>query len=561
MRPSVAVAHLIGRACGTLWTTRAPPGDGVRAIPLPWWRCTPRLLRTLCGRRCGNLKSVRNERLFAAGSNGRATRDALASAPLAPVRTGVDRLPACAEDALCHAARSIHTPDVLWTAVADRIRDDLSPMVFGAWFSTTRALALDGDVLEVGVPNEFTRSWIEGHFSELVRKAASAADPGVSVRFRVADGEPEVAPVGGGALAERTPAASTRVKRGARREQPEPLRSKYTFGSFVIGSSNRFAHAAALAVAEAPGQAYNPLVIYGDTGLGKTHLLQAIAHYVLMHAPGMRARYVTCEAFTNEFIAAIKDKRMDAFKRRYREEFDVLLIDDIHFLAGKDGIQEEFFHTFNTLHASGRQLVLSSDRAPREISDLADRLRSRFEWGLLVDVQPPDIETRIAILRKRVAADRVRIDDPELLPAIARRVPTNIRELEGALTRVLAYASLTGRPASAALVRETLRDLPDADRPVSVATIKQVVSDAFAIPVTELESAKRSQVVVAPRQLAMYLCRELTDATLPAIGREFGGRDHTTVLYAVQKISRRLHHDRREYDQVDDLIRRIKRHA
>jgi chromosomal replication initiator protein len=454
------------------------------------------------------------------------------------------------------------TPDVLWTAVADRIRNDLSPMVFGAWFSTTRALALDGDVLEVGVPNEFTRSWIEGHFSELVRKAASAADPGVSVRFRVTDDEPGSAPDGAGAGAAEPAAAKPRGgKRGRRAAQAEPLRSKYTFGSFVIGSSNRFAHAAALAVAEAPGQAYNPLVIYGDTGLGKTHLLQAIGHYVLMHAPGMRARYVTCEAFTNEFIAAIKDKRVDAFKRRYREEFDVLLIDDIQFLAGKEGIQEEFFHTFNTLHASGRQLVLSSDRAPRDISDLADRLRSRFEWGLLVDVQPPDIETRIAILHKRVAADRVRVADPELLPAIARRVPTNIRELEGALTRVLAYASLTGRPASAALVRETLRDLPDADRPVSVATIKQVVSEAFAIPVSELESAKRSQVVVAPRQLAMYLCRELTDATLPAIGREFGGRDHTTVLYAVQKISRRLHHDRREYDQVDDLIRRIKRHA
>jgi chromosomal replication initiator protein len=451
------------------------------------------------------------------------------------------------------------TPDLLWTAVADRIRDDLSPMVFGAWFSTTRALALEGDVLEVGVPNEFTRTWIEGHFSELVRKAASAADPGVSVRFRVTDGEPVLERVV--SEAERAPEQPNAARRGKRAEPAEPLRSKYTFGSFVIGSSNRFAHAAALAVAEAPGQAYNPLVIYGDTGLGKTHLLQAIAHYVLMHAPGMRARYVTCEAFTNEFIAAIKDKRVDAFKRRYREEFDVLLIDDIQFLAGKEGIQEEFFHTFNTLHASGRQLVLSSDRAPREISDLADRLRSRFEWGLLVDVQPPDIETRIAILHKRVAADRVRIADPELLPAIARRVPTNIRELEGALTRVLAYASLTGRPASAALVRETLRDLPDADGPVSVATIKQVVSEAFGIPVTELESAKRSQVVVAPRQLAMYLCRELTDATLPAIGREFGGRDHTTVLYAVQKITRRLHHDRREYDQVDDLIRRIKRHA
>ncbi len=453
------------------------------------------------------------------------------------------------------------TPDVLWTAVADRIRDDLSPMVFGAWFSTTRALALEGDVLEVGVPNEFTRAWIEGHFAELVRSAATAAGPGVSVRFRVADGEPvpRAARVDGREPAEATPKAKAGKHR--RSEPAEPLRSKYTFGSFVIGSSNRFAHAAALAVAEAPGQAYNPLVIYGDTGLGKTHLLQAIAHYVLMHAPGMRARYTTCEAFTNEFIAAIKDKRVDAFKRRYREEFDVLLIDDIHFLAGKDGIQEEFFHTFNTLHASGRQLVLTSDRAPREIPDLADRLRSRFEWGLLVDVQPPDIETRIAILHKRVAADRVRIDDPELLPAIARRVPTNIRELEGALTRVLAYASLTGRPASAALVRETLRDLPDADTPVSVATIKQVVSEAFGIPVLELESPKRSQVVVAPRQLAMYLCRELTDATLPAIGREFGGRDHTTVLYAVQKISNRLHHDRREYDQVDDLIRRIKRHG
>ena len=453
-----------------------------------------------------------------------------------------------------------HTPDLLWTAVADRIRDDLSPMVFGAWFSTTRALALDGDVLEVGVPNEFTRSWIEGHFAELVRRAASDAGPGMSVRFRVADGE---LPPGPGQAVERSAAKpmTKAIRRARRAEQAEPLRSKYTFGSFVIGSSNRFAHAAALAVAEAPGQAYNPLVIYGDTGLGKTHLLQAIAHYVLMHAPGMRARYVTCEAFTNEFIAAIKDKSMDAFKRRYREEFDVLLIDDIHFLAGKDGIQEEFFHTFNTLHASGRQLVLSSDRAPREIPELADRLRSRFEWGLLVDVQPPDIETRIAILHKRVAADHVRITDPELLPAIARRVPTNIRELEGALTRVLAYASLTGRPASAALVRETLRDLPDADVPVTVATIKQVVSEAFGIPVPELESAKRSQNVVAPRQLAMYLCRELTDSTLPAIGREFGGRDHTTVMYAVQKITRRLHHDRREYDQVDDLIRKIKRHA
>ncbi len=389
-------------------------------------------------------------------------------------------------------------PDALWTAVADRIRDDLSPMVFGAWFSTTRALALDGDVLEVGVPERVHALLDRG---PLLRARAQGGDRrrpwrvGALPRHRRRAGRGARRRRRRAAAEPRDGQAAQGGKRARRAAQAEPLRSKYTFGSFVIGSSNRFAHAAALAVAEAPGQAYNPLVIYGDTGLGKTHLLQAIAHYVLMHAPGMRARYVTCEAFTNEFIAAIKDKRVDAFKRRYREEFDVLLIDDIQFLAGKEGIQEEFFHTFNTLHASGRQLVLSSDRAPREISDLADRLRSRFEWGLLVDVQPPDIETRIAILHKRVAADRVRIADPELLPAIARRVPTNIRELEGALTRVLAYASLTGRPASAALVRETLRDLPDADAPVSVATIKQVVSEAFGdpgAPSSSPPSARRS---------------------------------------------------------------------
>src|SRR3954466_5120331 len=437
------------------------------------------------------------------------------------------------------------TAEGVWNEVSGRLREALNENTFSTWFDQVDAAAITDGEFVLTVPNDFTREWIEGHFLDLIGAALAEVAGEHSVRLELAKQAEAVPKV------EPKPAEQT----------PTGMNSKYTFGSFVIGSSNRFAHAAALAVAEAPGQAYNPLVIYGETGLGKTHLLQAIAHYVLMHAPGMRARYTTCEAFTNEFIAAIKGNRMDDFKRRYREEYDVLLIDDIQFLAGKEGIQEEFFHTFNTLHASGRQLVLSSDRAPREISALADRLRSRFEWGLLVDVQPPDIETRIAILRKRVAADRVRIDDPDLLPAIARRVPTNIRELEGALTRVLAYASLTGRPASAALVRETLRDLPDADTPVSVATIKQVVSEAFGIPVPELESAKRSQAIVAPRQLAMYPCRELTDATLPAIGREFGGRDHTTVLYAVQKITRRLHHDRRGDDQVDDLIRKIRRHG
>ena len=342
------------------------------------------------------------------------------------------------------------------------------------------------------------------------------------MRFRVADGEPAAAPTAGQRPRGARREGQARGKRRARRaEQAEPLRSKYTFGSFVIGSSNRFAHAAALAVAEAPGQAYNPLVIYGDTGLGKTHLLQAIAHYVLMHAPGMRARYVTCEAFTNEFIAAIKDKSMDAFKRRYREEFDVLLIDDIHFLAGKDGIQEEFFHTFNTLHASGRQLVLSSDRAPREIPELADRLRSRFEWGLLVDVQPPDIETRIAILHKRVAADRVRIDRPR---AAAGHRAARADEHPRARGRAHARARLrlADRPAGQRRARARDAARPARRRrPGPVATIKQVVSEAFGIPVPELESAE----ALAERRRPA----PARDVPLPRAHRRDAARDRPRV--------------------------------
>ena len=444
------------------------------------------------------------------------------------------------------------SPTELWSTVTDRLRVELAPAVYGMWFPAMQPLSVEGEVLEVAVPNDFTRAWVEGQLGELVARAAQSARPELSVRFSVRSTSEPAAP------AEQQPEGAA-APSALGRPEPVRLHARYTFDSFVIGSSNRFAHAAALAVAEAPGQAYNPLVIHGGTGLGKTHLLQAIAQYAEQHTPGLRARYLTCEAFTNEFIAAVKDKRIEAFKQRFRTAYDLLLIDDVQFLAGKGGIQEEFFHTFNTLHESGRQLVLTADRPAREIPDLADRLRSRFEWGLVAKVDAPDLETRIAILQKRVAADRIAIADSEVFAAIARRVPSNIRELEGALTRVLAYARLTGRTPTEALVRETLHDLADADAPVPIDAIKRVIADTFSVSLAALEGPGRTQAIVAPRQLAMYLCRELTDASLPAIGRAFGGRDHTTVLYAVTKIAERIGQDRRQYDQVRDLIHRIKR--
>jgi chromosomal replication initiator protein len=347
------------------------------------------------------------------------------------------------------------------------------------------------------------------------------------------------------------------------RETPEvELNTKYTFDLFVIGSSNRFAHAAALAVAEAPAQAYNPLFIYGGTGLGKTHLLQAIGHYVRQHSRRMTTRYVPSETFMNEFIDAVRDRgaRIEGFKRRYRN-YDVLLIDDIQFIEGKERIQEEFFHTFNSLYEGGAQIVISSDRPPREIATLEERLRSRFEWGLLTDIQAPDLETRIAILRKRVDTERIAIDDPEVLTFIAGRVASNIRELEGALTRVVAFSSLTDRALTVELAEDVLRDVypqGDATPEVTITRIQEAVSQRFGVTLDELVSPRRSQAVAYPRQVAMYLSRELTDASLPMIGREFGGRDHTTVIHAKDKIGRLMLADRSVYNLVQELTARIK---
>jgi chromosomal replication initiator protein len=339
------------------------------------------------------------------------------------------------------------------------------------------------------------------------------------------------------------------------------LNPKYVFETFVIGSSNRFAHAAAVAVAEAPGKAYNPLLVYGDSGLGKTHLLHAIGHYVRSLFAGARVRYVSSEEFTNEFINAIRDDRQDRFKRRYRD-VDVLLIDDIQFLEGKIQTQEEFFHTFNTLHNANKQIVITSDRAPKRLEALEDRLRNRFEWGLITDVQPPDLETRIAILRKKAATERMTAP-PDVLEFIASKIQTNIRELEGALIRVTAFASLNRQPVDLTLAEIVLKDLiPEGGEPeITAALIIAQTAAYFGLSIDDLCGASRSRVLVTGRQIAMYLCRELTELSLPKIGQQFGGRDHTTVMHADKKIRQLLAERRSVYNQVTELTNRIKQQA
>jgi chromosomal replication initiator protein len=437
------------------------------------------------------------------------------------------------------------TAEDLWTAVSDRLRGALNDTTYGTWFAGAKGRELTDEAFVLAVPNDFTREWIEGHFIDLIHAAVrDATGHDRNVKLNV---------------------DHDRSESGAVPDPPKPpavgagMNPKYTFDSFVIGSSNRFAHAAALAVAEAPAQAYNPLFIYGGTGLGKTHLLQAIGQYVGEHSGALTVRYITSETFMNDFINSLRDKRIEGFKQRYRT-YDLLLIDDIQFLEHKERIQEEFFHTFNSLYEAGRQIVISSDRPPREISTLEERLRSRFEWGLITDIQPPDLETRIAILRKKVKTDGIHVPDPQVLTFIAGRVSTNIRELEGALTRVVAFSSLTGRPMTVDLAQDVLKDVfPQGEAPeVSIDRIQSAVSERFKLSREELCGDRRSQNIVYPRQVAMYLSRELTDASLPKIGREFGGRDHTTVIHATSKIARMIREDRSVYNLVQELTARIK---
>jgi chromosomal replication initiator protein len=433
----------------------------------------------------------------------------------------------------------------LWNEVAERLRDSLNERTYATWFGEMRGAELTDEAFVVTVPNDFTRDWIESHFHGLLRDAVRDSADGVRrVHVRVRESASDVAP-------EPEAPARPRIE--------FELNPSYTFDLFVIGSSNRFAHAAALAVAEAPAQAYNPLFIYGGTGLGKTHLLQAIAHYVAWHANDLTVRYVTSETFMNDFINSLRDKRIEGFKQRYRT-YDLLLVDDIQFLEGKERIQEEFFHTFNTLYQAGRQIVISSDRPPRGMPTLEDRLRSRFEWGLITDIQPPDLETRIAILRKKVKTDRTQITDPRVLEYVASRISTNIRELEGALTRVVAFSSLTGRPMTVDLAQDVLKDVfPQGEAAqVSIDGIQETVADRFGLTCDELCGHKRSHNIVYPRQVAMYLSRELTDSSLPKIGKQFGGRDHTTVIHATSKIARLIREDRSVYNLVQELTAAVK---
>jgi chromosomal replication initiator protein len=434
--------------------------------------------------------------------------------------------------------------DALWVEISSRLRDALNDATYTTWFADAAPGSLDEEAFVLLVPNDFTRDWIEGHFRGLLEAIVRDGLGGErTVRIVVR----ELPAAAEGPLAAR-PVRSL-----------EGLNPKYTFDSFVIGSSNRFAHAAALAVAEAPAQAYNPLFIYGGTGLGKTHLLQAVAAYVTEHTGDLSARYVTSETFMNDFINSLRDKRIEGFKQRYRH-YDVLLIDDIQFFEHKERIQEEFFHTFNSLYEARRQIVISSDRPPRAIATLESRLRSRFEWGLITDIQPPDLETRIAILRKKVKTDAIHVPDTQVLTFIAGRISTNIRELEGALTRVVAFSSLTGRPMTVELAQEVLKDVfPQGEMPeISIEQIQQTVVERFSMSLQELTGDRRSQQIVYPRQVAMYLCRELTDSSLPKIGKNFGGRDHTTVIHATSKIAKLIQEDRNVYNLVQELTARIK---
>ena len=442
----------------------------------------------------------------------------------------------------------------VWSEVCERLESTLNPSTFTFAFGHARALDLNDDVLTIGVDTEFARNWVQQRYVTLLKDAlfeVTGADLEVEVVIAASDDQP--AP----ASPDEEPAATVAPTVEIPRRHQGRLQPRFTFDAFVTGPSNRFAHAAALAVAETPARAYNPFFIYGGVGLGKTHLLHAIGHFVDSNYPELAYLYVSVETFTNEFINALRDGNIRTFKDRYRS-VDVLLIDDIQSLQGREQTQEEFFHTFNALHDSGKQIVICSDRPPKAIATLEDRLRSRFEMGLITDIQPPDLETRIAILRKRVQYDAYQVHDSEVLSFIASRVSTNVRALEGALTRVMAHASISGRPVSVELAREVLQDLyPPDDGIVTIENIQRETCRYFDIGFDELIGHKRTRRLVTPRQVAMYLSRELTDGSLPNIGKAFGNRDHTTVMYAVQKVAQQMSDEGEVYSAVRTLTTRL----
>ncbi|PLS15794.1 chromosomal replication initiator protein DnaA [Bacillus sp. M6-12] len=444
--------------------------------------------------------------------------------------------------------------DALWNQTLKKIEKKISKPSFDTWMKATKAHMLQGDTLTVAAPNEFARDWLEERYSHLI----------AGILLELTGEELEVKFIIPPNQGEEDFDYQAPVKKPKRREEDHielpqhMLNPKYTFDTFVIGSGNRFAHAASLAVAEAPAKAYNPLFIYGGVGLGKTHLMHAIGHYVIEHNPSAKVVYLSSEKFTNEFINSIRDNKAVDFRNKYRS-VDVLLIDDIQFLAGKEQTQEEFFHTFNTLHEESKQIVISSDRPPKEIPTLEDRLRSRFEWGLITDITPPDLETRIAILRKKAKAEGLDIPN-EVMLYIANQIDSNIRELEGALIRVVAYSSLINKDINADLAAEALKDIIPSSKPriITIHEIQKTVGEHYSVKLEDFKAKKRTKSVAFPRQIAMYLSRELTDSSLPKIGDEFGGRDHTTVIHAHEKISKLMQTDSVLQKQVKEIQERLR---
>lgn len=439
-----------------------------------------------------------------------------------------------------------------WQGILNSLENELSRPSFDTWLKSTNLLAMDERQLTIVVPNEFAKDWLETRYYALIKsKAVEALNRDVNLKFIIAGHEDN-------------PSSTEKYKALPKQYGPlddygtNTLNPKYIFDTFVVGNSNRFAHAASLAVAEAIAKAYNPLFLYGGVGLGKTHLMHAIGHYVIEHHNNLKVMYVSSEKFTNELINSIKDDKTVNFRSKYRN-IDVLLIDDIQFLAGKERTQEEFFHTFNALHEANKQIIISSDRQPKEIPTLEDRLRSRFEWGLITDIQPPDLETRIAILRKKSESENLNIPN-EVMVYIANKIQANIRELEGALTRLIAYSSLSNREISMDLCIEALKEILPESRPklINSLLIQEKVAEYFGLRIEEFKSKRRTRNIAFPRQIAMYICRELTDLSLPKIGEEFGGRDHTTVIHAYDKISTNLTKDPQLETILKTIIERLK---
>jgi chromosomal replication initiator protein len=416
----------------------------------------------------------------------------------------------------------------IWDQVLARIETKVNRHSFSTWFKPTSFVADDGKLLRVRVPNALFSDWLTKHYSAVLEEALAEVNRRGSVVSFVTEDVDEIPP---SALEE--PSALTSDDMAA--AQPGGLGPRYSFDTFIVGPSNQFAHAACRAVAEAPSRSYNPLFIYGGVGLGKTHLMHAIGHYVLNHLDGLKLTYISSERFMNEMINAVRYDRILDFRERYRS-VDVLLVDDIQFIAGKEGTQNEFFHTFNALYDSQKQIVISSDCPPHEIPSLEERLRSRFEWGLIADIQAPDLETKVAILRKKAEAEGIPIPDNVAL-YIAGKIKSNIRELEGSLIRLIAYASLTGREISLPLTQDVLRNvLQHDDRAITIEIIQKFVSDYYQLKLGDLKSRNNSKSIAMPRQIAMYLCKSLTNASLPEIGKSFGGKHHSTVIHSIRKI-------------------------